>query len=82
MKRSEMSLSQGQYQGRDQHNGKTIHLNMKELFFPQDESVIGLACNYQARPILTRIYSAIFCFSITQPEMPYILFDCPSGWLC
>lgn len=73
IRRSESSLGQGQYQGRDQHNSKTIHINMRELFFNAD--TIGLSCDYNARPILTRIYTAIFGFSITQPELPYILFQ-------
>jgi len=72
---SEASLGQGHYLGRDQHNGKTIHINLRELFFPELDSTVGLGCDYNARPILTRIYSAIFGFSITQPEMPYILFQ-------
>lgn len=79
IRRSEASLEHGQYQGRDQHNGKTIHTNMRDLFFPADQEARGLACVYNARPMLTRIFSAIFGFSITQPEMPYILFQCKNN---
>lgn len=57
------------YLSREQHTSKSLHNDMKELFWKG-----GFSCEYQARPILMRIYAAIFCFSITQPEMPYILF--------
>ena len=54
---------------REQHTTRTLQDDMRELLAGG-----WVACDYSARPILRRIYSALFCFSITQPEMPYILF--------
>ena len=54
---------------REQHTTRTLQDDMRELLAGG-----WLACEFSARPILRRIYSALFCFSITQPEMPYIMF--------
>jgi hypothetical protein len=55
---------------RESLTSKSLLQDMRDLFWQG-----GFSSEYQARPILMRIYSAIFCFSITMPERPYILFQ-------
>ena len=61
---------------REQHTSRTLQDDMRDLLTAEEGASAKVTCEFSARPILRRIYSALFCFSITQPEIPYILFCC------
>lgn len=61
---------------REQHTSRTLQDDMRDLMNAEEGSPPKVTCEFSARPILRRIYSALFCFSITQPEIPYIRFCC------
>ena len=60
-------LSSGTYKSGEQHRVVALIENLKEL-----TSQGGFQDEYRARTVLQKVFSCIFCFTILQPEVPYI----------
>lgn len=71
------------YSKKERINTETIIDKINDLFFPTEATLNckGISCEFNARPILIQIYNSIFCFQITLPERPYVMFNCPESFI-